>query len=148
MKIVVISDSHGDFDIVRKIALSNPNADIYLHLGDSQLENDYYLDPFVSCKGNCDYFSSFPNYRIIHTPYGNIYAEHGHLHSYINKDFLIKHNCKIYLFGHSHIHYEKQEDDFYFLNPGSVSLPRDGTSGTYLILDISKEKFTYQFKFL
>ena len=49
MKICVVSDSHGDREILRKIYLSNPNCDIYLHLGDSQLE-EYLINPFDKSK--------------------------------------------------------------------------------------------------
>ena len=145
MKICVVSDSHGDREILRRIYLSNPNCDIYLHLGDSQLE-EYLINPFVSVKGNCDYFLDFPSFRIIKTPYGNIYCEHGHIHGKGNISLLDQFDSKVYLYGHTHIHLLEQIKDYYFVNPGSVSQPRDSTNGTYLIIECSKDKIEFEFK--
>lgn len=36
LKIVVISDTHGDKGIIQKIALQEYDADYYFHLGDSE----------------------------------------------------------------------------------------------------------------
>ena len=132
MKICVISDSHGDRDIIRKIYNQNLNCDIYLHLGDSQLDESL-IYPFVGVRGNCDYFSDLPAFKIITTPYGKIYLEHGHIHKMVTVSFLRKYDCKIYLYGHTHIKKVDKIDEYYFFNPGSVSLPRDGDEGTYLI---------------
>lgn len=138
MKICVVSDSHGDRDILRRIYNSNMNCDIYLHLGDSQLE-DYLIHPFVGVKGNCDYFLDYPNYRIIKTPLLNIYCEHGHIHGKGNVCLLKEKNCKVYLYGHTHINMIENINDYYFVNPGSVSKPRDGSNGTYLIITIDED---------
>lgn len=145
MKIIVVSDSHGDVEILKEIVRINPNADIYLHLGDSCVEENY-LGPFVSVKGNCDYFSSYPEYRIIRTSRCNIYANHGHLHTYVNNAFLKSKDCKIYLFGHTHCHYINQDGEYLYLNPGSVSRPRDNTNGTYMILNINKDEIEVEIK--
>ena len=39
-----------------------------------------------------------------------------------------------------------QIKDYYFVNPGSVSRPRDSTNGTYLIIECSKDKIEFEFK--
>ncbi len=145
MKICVVSDSHGDTAILEKIYNANPNCNIYLHLGDSLLD-EHNLHQFNSVKGNCDYFSDFPLYRIISTSFGNIYAEHGHIHGRGSINLLKKHNCKVYLYGHTHIHRIEEMDGYYFVNPGSCSLPRDGTAGTYLIIDFNNDKINFEFK--
>lgn len=144
MKICVVSDSHGDRDILQKIYNANINCDIYLHLGDSQLD-PYLISPFVSVKGNCDYFLDYPNHRIIKTSKGNIYCEHGHIHGKGNISLLKENNAFIYLYGHTHIHKLEEINGFYFANPGSCSRPRDDTNGTYLIIDINEEvKFVFK----
>lgn len=145
MKICVVSDTHGDLDILEKIYQLNPECNIYLHLGDSLLD-EHYLNHFVGVRGNCDHFSNLPDYRIISTPSGNIYAEHGHIHGRGSINLLKKYDCKVYLYGHTHIHRLENMDGFYFANPGSCSYPRDGTSGTYLIIDIENDKINFEFK--
>ena len=146
MKICVVSDSHGDREILNRIYNSNPNCDIYLHLGDSELSEEY-IHPFVSVKGNCDYFLDYPPFRIIETPCGRIYCEHGHVHLRGNISLLDRYNCKVYLYGHTHIHRLEKINDYYFVNPGSVSRPRDQTNGTYLLIECNKETgFSFMFK--
>lgn len=144
MKICVVSDSHGDMEILKKIYLANPNCDIYLHLGDSLLD-EAYIYPFVSVKGNCDYFIDYPLFKIISTPYGNIYLEHGHIHGCGNEFIMKKYNAKVYLYGHTHIHKIEHINNYYYVNPGSTSFPRDGTNGTYLLMDCDENNIKFKF---
>ena len=51
MKIVVISDNHGDKDVIERIVNIHKDADLYLHCGDSQMF-DHEIYPFISVKGN------------------------------------------------------------------------------------------------
>lgn len=145
MKICVVSDSHGEREILERIVRINPDCDIYLHLGDSLLP-DYLISPFVSLKGNNDYLLDYPSSRIIKTEYCNIYCEHGHIHGIGNSYLLEKNNCKVYLYGHTHVHKLEKIKDYYFVNPGSTSLPRDGSNGTYLIIKTSIDNIEFEFK--
>lgn len=147
MKIVIVSDSHGNREILEKIALQNSNANLFLHAGDSRLCKSE-INPYISVKGNCDYELDFSESITIKTPYGNLYMTHGNRLYEINRYTLQKNNAKIFVFGHTHSHLAKKIDDCYIFNPGSVSLPRDGTNGTYLILDITSDKVSYKFIYL
>jgi len=147
MRLVVISDCHGDYQIVRDIVNKERNANIYLCLGDSELPEDM-ISPFVSVKGNCDYFYDYPLQRIITTPAGNILAEHGHLRGTITPEDLKEKGCKVYLFGHTHRHILKKIDGLYFANPGSTSRPRDDTQGSYLVIDADQDGFKFTFRYL
>lgn len=89
MKIVIVSDSHGNREIIEKIVLQNPSANIFLHAGDSGLCK-LEISPYVSVKGNCDYESDFPDKLIIKTPYGNLYMTHGNRLYEINSHTLEK----------------------------------------------------------
>ena len=75
MKLLVVSDSHGDNESLEKLALIYPNMDLYLHLGDSE-SDEFSIKPFISVKGNCDFYPNFENRLIIPTPLGNIFASH------------------------------------------------------------------------
>ena len=64
MRIIVISDTHQYYRNFETIVLRNPDADMFLHLGDG--ESEYQLlcrnmpevaDKFRYVKGNCDYGS-------------------------------------------------------------------------------------------
>lgn len=147
MKVVAISDCHGNIELLRSIASREYDADYYLLLGDSCLDEES-IRPFVSVKGNCDYFSSFPLEKVIKTPYCNIFMEHGHLRTRVDVKFLIEKDCKIYLFGHTHVHFLQEIDGFYFANPGSISRPRDNTNGTYLLINIDRDSINFKFIYL
>lgn len=145
MLIVVISDSHGNIDAIKKVRNINPNADMYLHLGDSELPK-YLLDGFVSVKGNCDYFCDYPLNLTLKTKYGNIYLEHGNHYFPIDDNYILSKNCRIFLFGHTHKRYLKQISNCYIANPGSLTKPRDGNLGSYLIIKLEQNNVQFEFK--
>lgn len=47
MKILVVSDTHGEIDNLRKVLTKHPNMDLYLHAGDSELSPEE-LFPFIT----------------------------------------------------------------------------------------------------
>ena len=144
MKILIVSDSHGEINLLRKIVNQHFDADVFFHLGDSQLPEEY-LHPFVSVKGNGDYFTTYPRYRILKTPYGNFYCEHGHLRSVVTPEYVKMNQCVGYLFGHSHCKYNQVIDGIHFINPGSLTRPRDGTLGSYIVMIAEKESINIEF---
>lgn len=154
MRIIIMSDSHGNSEIVFKIVEQNIyTADMFIHLGDG--ENDawraiqHYPDiRFVQVRGNCDKTDKFPLSQIIDTvegPNGKIvklFVTHGHLFgAKSGTDKLwqagIDNNCDIVLFGHSHRRYDETRNGRIVLNPGSCMYPRNGERSSYAYVDIS-----------
>ena len=41
----------------------------------------------------------------------------------------------ILLHGHTHLKILEEREDFYYLNPGSVSIPKDGDMGSYMVYE-------------
>ncbi len=88
-------------------------------------------------KENIDYISTLPIYNIIDINGKKICISHGTPYnvrgrarkdSTILFDDLIKDfNCDIYLFGHEHDYYYTKYKNKYFMNPGSIGLPSDGS---------------------
>lgn len=146
MKIVVVSDSHGNNEILYKLLEEHSDADMFIHAGDSGLNQSIY--PYRIVKGNRDYYSDFPSELNINTPYGRIYVTHGHKYMTITEYTIRSKECKIFIFGHTHQHLLKQFGECYVCNPGSVSLPRDGTRGTYLIIKLEDNNCNFEFKYL
>lgn len=144
MKIVIVSDSHGEVTLLRKIVNQHLDADIFLHLGDSQLP-EQYLHPFVSVRGNGDYFLPYPNYRILKTPYGNFYCEHGHLRGRIDSSFVKFNQCIGYLHGHTHCKRHEIIDGIHFINPGSITRPRDSNIGSYIVMIATENSLDIKF---
>ena len=58
MKILLVSDTHGNNVALDALVKKYPNMDLYLHCGDSE-SDEYSIYPFRSVKGNCDYFGDF-----------------------------------------------------------------------------------------
>ena len=54
MEIVVTSDTHRSRSFIEKLTSLYPNSDLYLHAGDSELE-EVELVPFRTVRGNCDW---------------------------------------------------------------------------------------------
>lgn len=146
MRIVVMSDSHGMFGSLQKIVEAQPDADMYIHLGDGaseckMLKEEYSDKTFYFLKGNCDFSSNSPNFQIIQAGSHKIFATHGHNFSVnYSKSILLMeakdNDCDIVLFGHTHERFNSYEDGIHILNPGSCSCPRDGNRPSYAFIDI------------
>lgn len=144
MKLLVVSDSHGDNESLEKLALIYPNMDLYLHLGDSE-SDEFSIKPFISVKGNCDFYPNFENRLIIPTPLGNIFASH---YQFISKNELVGNKTRFFLHGHTHKRRFDTINDITYLNPGSISFSRDGHDLSYMILEITTKGFEVSFKSL
>lgn len=149
MRIIVMSDSHGNYRALEKIILRNTDADWIFHLGDGESELDRFIiaHPVIAPKiihvaGNCDYHSLSNNDFVLPVPGHKIFATHGHRYG-VNfsldslKDKAREHGCDIILYGHTHVRFNKNEDGFYILNPGSASAPRDNRAPSFGHIDIS-----------
>ena len=130
MKIVVVSDSHRNTEILEQIVKST-NADLYLHAGDSGLP-ETLIRPFLSVRGNCDLYR-YDLSRSIELDGLRLYITHGHLFS---KKRIVRNakanNCHIAIYGHTHIANIEKIDDIFLINPGSVAYPRGKTNKSYI----------------
>ena len=129
MKILIVSDSHRDDEVLQELYKEYPNFDVYLHCGDS-CSDVYSIYPFDSVLGNCDYFP-FDEKRFLRTSAGNILIRH---HPYLRPDE--KEQIRIFIHGHTHIAKVEDKDGLLTINPGSISHPRDKSHGSFAILNI------------
>ena len=141
MKILLVSDSHGDIESLDLLAKKYPNMDLYLHAGDSE-QDEFSIKPFISVRGNCDHYYDFPNFLVIPSPAGNIYVQHT---PYISKSVISEHNAKIVIHGHTHTRRNEKKHGILFINPGAISYARDQFDGSYAILDIEDNKIEVKF---
>lgn len=153
MKIVVMSDSHGDADAVRKVVQMHADADLMIHLGDGEREVGLAMEEFPLLvhklrflKGNCDYGHLIePTYdRLIQKlPSGDtIFAAHGDHYQVKYGTARMEHEARqakaeILLYGHTHTRDCRYEDGLYIINPGSLGCPRDGNPRSYAVISIS-----------
>lgn len=139
MKIIIMSDSHGDLETVQ--AVSELQADAIFHCGDSELAYDHpLLQHMHRVKGNCDFDSDFPRSVLVTVGDKKILAVHGHEHQ-VNRSMLeLNYAAKeagadIVLFGHTHLYGAEMKDRILFLNPGSTVQPRGGKKATYAVIE-------------
>lgn len=150
MKILVIGDTHGQLNKVREIYSKLTNIDLIAHTGDFihdgiSLGKEFNV-PVVSVKGNCDGSFSDDDFEIIETEYGRIMVTHGHMQNvnYHLNTLMYKameENCKAVFFGHTHRSLIEENNGIHFVNPGSLSRPRDNSDGSYAIVRTSENSF-------
>lgn len=142
MKIIVMSDSHGDRDTIEMIA--GEQGDAYFHCGDSELSyDDPIFQSMHKVRGNCDMDSSFPEAVEVTVGDRKIFAVHGHRHDVKRSLMTIFYDAQekganIALFGHSHLYGAEMREGILFVNPGSTLLPRGGNPPTYAVIEWDK----------
>lgn len=161
MKILICSDIHGSAYfcelLIKKI--EEEKADRVLILGDilyhgprNDLPKDYapkkvieMLNPLknklLCVRGNCDTevdqmvldFPVLADYAVIPVGEKLIYATHGHNYNEQKLPPLSKGD--ILLNGHTHIPKCTEHEDYIYMNPGSVSIPKENSCNSYMILE-------------
>ena len=159
MKILVASDLHGSWAWTKKLLnkFKEEKADKLLLLGDlyyhgprNPLPDEYdpkkvcellngLKDKLVVVKGNCDaeVDEMISNFEFMQTYsfeiFGKkVFASHGHKY---NPDNLPEEEFDIMLYGHFHVPTITEKDKKLFVNVGSVSLPKNDSEHSYVILD-------------
>ena len=145
MRILVVSDTHGDFYNFKKAVDAQKNADIIIHCGDSRDELDaikmHYQDKAViAVKGNCDLGSTLPlvEERVIEGK--KLFITHGHMYNVKSGLYTLccaarEAKADIVLYGPTHNALCEYDDGLYILNPGSLS----GYYGSYAYIDITEQ---------
>lgn len=161
MKIFVASDIHGSAFYCRKMlaAYEEEQAERMLLLGDilyhgprNDLPREYapkeviamlnrHKDEIYAVRGNCEaevdqmvlQFPVLADYCLIPLRKKMIYATHGHV--YHAENLPPMREGDILLHGHTHVLKAEEREGFLLLNPGSVSIPKEGNMPTYAILE-------------
>lgn len=141
MKILLVSDTHSNNEAIDLLQKTYPHMDIYLHLGDSETD-EYHMGNFRTVRGNMDYYGNFPDYLLIPTPFGNMYATHKPI---MNDKLFQQQDVRIFVHGHTHIRKFINENGLIVVNPGAVTFPRDKYDGSFAIMEITPEKVDVEF---
>lgn len=145
MNILIFSDTHKNIkpalELYERIA-AGVSIDLLIHCGDvlpdaAKLENKLHL-PMIAVPGNNDGCIS-RDFRTVDTPAGRLLVTHGHTEGVnygLDRLYLLakQENCRIACFGHTHVALIEEEAGIRFINPGSTSRPRDGSSGSCALL--------------
>ncbi len=161
MKLMFASDIHGSAYYCRKMleAYQAEEAGRLILLGDilyhgprNDLPKEYapkeviaMLNPMkndiCAVRGNCEAevdqmvldFPVMADYALILCGERNLYATHGHIYNENNLPPLK--NGDILIHGHTHVLKVEKREDYTLLNPGSVSIPKEGNPPSYAILE-------------
>lgn len=161
MKLMIASDIHGSAYYCRKMlnAFDRERAERLLLLGDilyhgprNDLPRDYapkevigMLNPLreklLCVRGNCDTevdqmvlaFPILAEYCILYGGKQMVFATHGHNFNLQNLPPLQPGD--ILLHGHTHVPACQEEKGIWYLNPGSVSIPKEGSWNGYMTWD-------------
>lgn len=142
MRILVLSDSHGDLTFLKKKVKKLGELDRVLHLGDYAEDGEKVREitglPVDVVRGNNDFFGNYDNDKVIHVGEVKIFMTHGHKYGvYMGTDRLyykgIEVGADLVLYGHTHFYDYEKIGDLTILNPGSISLPRDGRPSMVLL---------------
>ena len=141
MRVLVVSDVHGDFRSLCEAIEQQPTAKVVIFLGDGlrQAEDaaDRYPDrEFYMVPGNCDFGSDAIPIRQETFGGKRFYFTHGHRHDVKYTLYRLEMAAReaeadIVLYGHTHAQHEEYVDGLYFFNPGSLRYDR-----TYGYVDI------------
>ena len=153
MKLVIASDIHGSAFWCGKLMelIEQENPDKVLLLGDllyhgprNDLPRDYapklvipmlsrLTDRILAVRGNCEAevdqmvlpFPCMADCALLEWDGLSFYLTHGHHHSPENLPALKQ--GSIFLSGHTHVKLDEVRGGIRCLNPGSVSIPKDGS---------------------
>ena len=161
MKFVIASDLHGAAPAVRALMerIDRETPDRVLLLGDllyhgprNDLPEGYapkevlaalngIAERIVAVRGNCEAevdqmvleFPVMADYCILAINGLTFYATHGHVYNQNNLPPLCEGDILIH--GHTHVLKAEKREDYTLLNPGSVSIPKEGNPPSYAILE-------------
>ena len=161
MKWMIASDIHGSAYYCRELlaAFEREGANKLLLLGDvlyhgprNDLPHDYapkqviemlnaIKEKLLCVRGNCDTevdqmvlnFPVLADYAVLVAGERMIYATHGHVYNEQKLPPLQKGD--VLLHGHTHVPKCTEHEDYLYINPGSVSIPKENSPHGYLILE-------------
>jgi hypothetical protein len=151
VKLLVISDSHGNTTLAEKVINKHRDVDMVIHLGDyfrdaNRLEDLFPKLHFEYVYGNSDFMiGDVPIEKILEIEGQRVLLTHGHRYSVKwGTDRLQnkadKENIQLVLFGHTHIPQVEHLPACIILNPGSISDPRGEDDESYAIVTIDSFK--------
>ena len=153
MKLLIISDIHGNFRNMKKVIENDSSFDYIYLLGDilsgpdidgynpNQLVEflNLYKDKIVYVRGNCDNYHMelldffVDNYSLtVSVDQKLFFLTHGHLYSPYN---LPSTPFDVFLSGHTHVPVLEKREDYVFINPGSITLPKGGSNRSYIVYE-------------
>lgn len=142
-RIAVFSDTHNMFSRLPLALERVGKVDQLFHLGDFAIDAERIAHelgdvPFFSVKGNNDTGSVYPRVRIERVEDVWIMLVHGDVYHTLYQliDKARENRCSAVLFGHTHVPLLQADGELLVVNPGSMSLPRQGSRPSCAVLEV------------
>ena len=145
VKVGIISDTHGNESLLKKVIEKNIHIDTWIHAGDGASEcgrmKELFSDKkFFFVRGNCDSNPEVPHELHIFLDGVPFFITHGHREKVKNDFFELQwmahhYKAQVTVFGHTHYQAQFINDQIFFINPGSLSTGYD-----YAILEVGDGK--------
>lgn len=161
MRLLIASDIHGSAYFCRKLleAYDQEKADKLILLGDilyhgprNHLPEEYAPKEVIAMlnakkgeilcvRGNCDTevdqmvleFPILAEYGFLYEQGRMIFLTHGHVFNEHNLPMLK--NGDILLHGHTHVPVCREHATYVYMNPGSVSIPKEKSPHSYMVYE-------------
>ncbi len=148
MKILVISDTHGSLAGLQMVLKQETDIQMIIHCGDVEGQSGkIYAMTGVPCyfvAGNNDWSPDLPKELIVNIDRYTFFICHGHRYgvsynrSGIHEE-AARRRADVCLYGHTHIPDLDFYNGIYFMNPGSLTYPRQrGRKMTYGVIEIDE----------
>ncbi len=153
-KIVVVSDTHGNYRNFSAALKQHKDADCIIHAGDGasdiqdlEMYEKALFKKLVFVGGNCDIHGIHERVKLVEIDGIRIFVAHGdRFEVKTDKTVIAKaakeENCQVAIFGHSHIRYCDTVDGVFLLNPGSCDIQGDHTPPSYAVMTIDNGKIS------
>lgn len=151
MRILVISDTHGNYPLAMQVCdLASP-CDALLHLGDGAEDADVLAGvletKIINVAGNCDMGSTAPRELLLECAGKRLLLVHGDAYGVKGGLGRLEERAKqvhaeLVLFGHTHRPEVLTRSGITFINPGT--LMREAGYRSYAVLVINEEKVSAQ----
>jgi putative phosphoesterase len=160
-KFIIASDIHGDAETAARLVeqYKKSEAERLILLGDilyhgprNDLPSGYapkkvieilngIKDEILTVRGNCDTevdqmvldFPILGEYAVIPVGDNLLYATHGHNFNESHLPPLMKGD--ILLHGHTHVPKCVEHEEYIYMNPGSVSIPKENSEHSYMTFE-------------
>lgn len=150
MRVLILSDSHGR-NTNMQAAIMRTKPDEIIHCGDGDGCEREMADftksvyghtiPFEIVRGNNDFGSNLPMFKVLKLGRHTVFLTHGHRYRLYGDLTTLaaaarENGANYAFFGHTHIPEEREVDGVTCLNPGSISFPRQSRIPTYVVADV------------
>ena len=141
MKVLVVSDTHGHAEQIKRVLDKTGAVDALVHCGDIEGQEEYIR----RLAGNNDWGTDLNREILLTLDDYRVFITHGHsygvsLGTERIRDEAASRNVQIAIFGHTHRPLIDTEDNLTLLNPGSLCYPRQiGRKPTYLVINIDRD---------